>query len=172
MAKSITVKTSDAISSNVTAPRLIIEIAWSSVVRICTRETVTWSGHIWRGDIGRVSDIGGSNADQRCTIAIDNADNAIGAIALTEGLSDIPVVIRALYGDAPYSADDAVLLFDGALDGGVITLDQVVIDCIAMRGAAMYAPRIHAMPPVVNHATTAGTVLRWGADSYMLERSR
>jgi hypothetical protein len=168
--RALSAKTSAAIAQPVTAPRLLIEIGWSHVVRLCTRETVAWQGRQWIGPQGRISGLGGNNADQQCDITLSNHDSGYGAIALSEGLSDKSVKIYALYGDAPYTTDDAALLFDGQLDGGTVTAESVDIHCIAMRGVTMYAPRIYAQPPVVNHAPPAGTVLRWNGDNYTLER--
>lgn len=170
MARTLTSNTSTAIASQATAPRMLIEAAWSTTVRICTRETVTWGGYAWTGPSGSVSGLGGSNADHRCTITLLNHDDSYGAIALSEGLSDIAVKVWALYGTPSFATDDAVLLFDGQMDGGSITVDRVTIDCIAMRAQTMYAPRIYAQPPLINHAPPAGTVLRWNGDTYTLER--
>lgn len=170
MAKTLTANATAGVSAVITAPRLLLQIGWSPTVRICTRETVVWNGQTWLGGIGRVEDVRGSAASQSCRIVLPNHDGAYGAIALTQGLQDIAVAIWALYGTAPFAAGDAVPVFVGAMDGGRVTATEVAVDCIAMRGASMYAPRIYAHPPLCNHNQPTGTTLAWNGATFVLER--
>lgn len=170
MARTLTAAAATGVEASVTAPRLLIYIGWSSPVRVCTRETVTWSGSVWTGPVGRVDGITGASTDQRARVILPNADNAYGAIALASGLHDVPVRVWALYGSEPFASGDAVQLFEGQADGGRITTMAVEVECIAMRQATIYAPRVYAQPPLMNHNPPAGTVLRWNGDIYTLER--
>lgn len=169
MARTLTTAVSNAVDDTVTAPRYLVELGWSTTVRLCTRETVTWSGYSWTGDGCRVESVGGTNADQRAAITLPNHDGAYGALALSEGLHDLEVKIYALYADT-FAADDGVLLFDGITNGGEVTTTEVRIECVAMRSAMMYAPRIRLQPPLLNHAPAAGSTLTWAGDNYVLER--
>ena len=171
MSKTLTSKVDTAIAQTITRPRLLIEIGWSATVRLSTAEAVTWNGYTWAQSgarVERIGSTGGTNA--ALTLSLPNHSAAYGAIALSEGLADIPVSIWALYGASPFVAADGVKLFDGQMNGGSITLERVTINCIAMRAATMFAPRLSLQPPVCNHLLPTGAVLSWNGDTYILER--
>ena len=170
MSRTLTSEVSTAVGQTVTRPRFLIWLGWSSNVRVCTAESVVWDGYTWAAAGARINQIGGANVNTQVSIDLPNHSGGYGAIALSEGLQDIPVKVWMLYGTSPFVTADAVLLFDGQMNGGRITLDKVTVDCIAMRAAFMYAPRLSLQPPLCNHLLPTGSVLTWNGDTFILER--
>lgn len=160
--------TAAAVSGPITRPLLLIELSLSPVQRWSTGGAVTWNGYAWSASGARVEDLSelpGAAIEGR--ISAPNADGALGALLLAQGATDLPCRIWALYGDGPYSEADAVMLFDGVVDGTECGL-RAVMSLITAGRRRLTAPRIRCAAPLCNFMPPAGTLLVWNGDRYEL----
>ncbi len=156
----------------VTTPAFLVEIAFSTILRLSTRGDQSWNGYAWTG--GRVGKISGLQWDgqgrQSGGIELINSDLAYSALVLNEGVADRGVKIWKFYGDNP-ALDDPVAVFDGVADDATIGPDAVRIGLVGERASTLYAPRRFIGPATgFNHLSPAGTRLSWGGENYTLER--
>ncbi|MDD5385345.1 MAG: hypothetical protein PHG89_10760 [Gallionella sp.] len=172
MSRTLTTATSAATAQTVTTPAFLVEIDFSTVIRLSTRNDQTWNSLTWTG--GRIGKISGLQWDgkgqQTGTIEIINSDLAYSALVLNEGVADRPVKIWKFYGDNP-ALLDPVAVFDGVADEADIGPDAVRITLVSSKTSALYAPRRFIGPAIgFNHLRPAGSRDTWGGQTYILER--
>lgn len=169
--KSLTPAVSTALRRTVTAPISLIELGFDPVVRLSTRGDVQWRGHPWSG-VQRVA-VSGLAADgsgaQTAQIEIGNYDLAFGTVVLSHGVADRAV--RIWQGDAAAMGDDDLALaFEGVIESAEVG-DAVRISCGPTNSAARNFPlRRIGEATGFTHVLPAGTVLRFGANTFKLER--
>jgi hypothetical protein len=170
--RTLTTATATATASTVTTPAYLVEISFSTVLRLSTRGDQSWSGYTWTG--GRLGKVSGLSWDGKGTqtgsLDIINTDLAYSALVLNEGVADRPVKIWKFYGDNP-GALDPVAVFDGVSDEADIGPDAVRITLVSSKTTALYAPRRFIGPGIgLNHLRPAGSRDTWGGQTYILER--
>lgn len=166
--RNLSTATDAATQATVTTPAYLVEIVWSSIVRLSSRGDQSWGGHTWTG--GRLGKVQAGGDKGR--IELINSDLAYSALVLNEGAADIGCRVWAFYGDNP-DTDDPVLIFDGVTDGADIAIDRVTITLAQERHRTLYSPRRFIGPSSgFNHLRPAGTKLTWGGQTITLERAR
>lgn len=154
----------------VTRPGYLVEIAFSTTLRLSTLGDISFNGTSWTAADMRVS---GLSADGRATqsgsITFANTWADYGVLVLDEGVADRPVRIWVCHAGAP---DDAVKVFDGVGDEasfdarGRLTLQ---LASSAMRSAFWPRRRINAANGFAT-LMPAGTRLTLGGQPYVIER--
>lgn len=163
-----------AIAAPVTQPGYLIELLYSTPVRLCSRGDLTVLGNDWADYPFSLSgiDVDAVTPTQQGRISFGNADLMVSTLVLgPEGISDITINIWKFYGDAPDDADP-LLIFSGV--GGEATIDTANFKVdVSLRQAAdrvQFAPNDYItveagfslLPP-------AGKVLTFGKTEYTLQ---
>lgn len=158
-----------AIGATATQPLMMVEIGFSSPLRIATRD-VSWNGYSWLAD--RVLKVEGLSADGAgklaATITIGNHDDLLGALLLNQRIADRPVNVWEAW------IDDASAMYVRqrlAGIGGRATCGAEVAVIEAGGGNAMaHAPRL-----LVRHLVgwpppkPDGYAIQWNGQTYEFE---
>jgi hypothetical protein len=170
MARSLSSPTGAAVGAIVTQPAYLIQINWSTVSRLTTGATLTWGGYSWLSESVALSGLQwGKDGLQSATLRLGNNDQRYSALALNEGVADVPIVVYA-YDQAATAAGDPVKVFEGV--GGKVDLndDTVTITLRTAKARALTCPRTRVSPANgFNHLPPRGTVIMWGTQRYVLE---
>lgn len=157
-----------AVAQTITRPGYLVEIGFSTPVRLSTLGDVSWGGHTWQA--GYKIDIQGLGRSLGATprLSLGNNDLSFGALVLNEGAADKAVRIYAIDAGAPA---DAVAVFDGIADAAEI--GDLVIFTLAQRHAkTLDAPRKFIGPSIgLNHLRPANSRITLGAATYVLQRN-
>lgn len=170
--RSVSTPTGNAIAAATTAPAYLVQIGWSSVTRITSADAaLTWNSAVWvPADVG-LTGIGSESASrQSASLRLGNAQQEWSALALNEGVADVPVAIWA-YDRSATAAGDPVLVFSGV--GGRCSLDDnsVTIELATQRAATLKSPRQRITRAAgYSLLPASGTVIRWGNERYVLRR--
>lgn len=152
----------------VTRPGYLVELGYSTTLRLSTMGDVSYGGNLWAAADVLVSGLGNNGAGAAAaTLALGNTDNGYGALVLNEGASDIAVNIWACYAGAPA---DSVQVFAGVVNGAEISESKVTLPLVAQRNKTLYSPRVFIAKPVFNFLQPVGTKVPWGNEIFVLER--
>jgi len=153
MPRSLPATLASAIGQPVTRPGYLIQLDSATPIRFSTRGTVLYDGQWWL-EGAAVSGLSQSAASAP-TVTIPNQDNSGSALLLGDRLIDVRARIWAYDAGAP---DDAILLFDGVIDGagdiGPLTCSIQLAQTSHARGRY---PNLVIAPPLCNYITPAGT---------------
>ena len=167
--KTLTAEMLAEIGADVKRPGYLIELGYSTTLRLSTMGDVSFAGQVWAATDVKVSGVSsdgrGSNT---ATLALGNTDGAYGVLVLTEGASEIPVTIYVCYAGAPAAAMHG---FFGVTDGAEISESTVTLTLSAQRNKTLYSPRVFINKPVFNFLQPAGTKIVWGSETFVLERA-
>lgn len=159
-----------AMEGPLTEPILLVEINFSPVLRYASSNgPIAWNGLTWnvgrlaRGSVSVESRGGGATA----RVNLQNGDNAISAIALSQGASDKEISIWHLYGEPPYSTTDAVKIFEGVTDGA--DLGDIVQFGAISEGMILWSPRLTCTAERFPHMQPAGTEIFWAGEKFILD---
>jgi hypothetical protein len=173
MTRTLSVSVSAQIGQPITAPGYLLEMLFSSPVRLCSRGDVTVLGNDWLAWGFAVTGIGvdATSASQGGALSIDNTELDISTLILEEGIADRSIRIYTFYGDDPQD-DDPVLLFDGV--GGDVEIDtNVTAIKVSLRQAkdgVQYAPAKYiTVEQGFSMLPPPGTVIVFGGQSYVLQ---
>lgn len=162
-----------AIAGPITEPGYLLEILWSTPVRLCTRGTLAVMGSTWTGWGFVVSGIGvdATSAKQGGSLTLSNRGYDISTLIFEEGIADIPVRIWTFYTDEPADADP-VMLFDGV--GAQADIDSqnnsVKVTLRQARDAVEYCPAHYiTVEQGFSMLPPAGTIINVGLTSFVLE---
>lgn len=156
-------------SAAVQKPAWLLEIGFSEVVRLSSFDTITAFGESW---IGAGFDLSGLLVDAarvEGSIRLPNTDNAYGALALGQGVSDKRIRVWGYDAGATATADFE-LLVDGVGAGVEINSDWVTI---GVRSATeyVYAPRQRVNAAAgITYVLPAGALVAIGGTNYRIER--
>lgn len=164
--KTLSTNTQTDVTAVITTPAYLVELAYSSPVRLSSRGAQSWGGIIWiGGNLGKLS-IGDSGS-----IELLNTDLAYSALILNEGAADIGCRVWKFYRDNPAS-NDPVLIFDGVTDGASIDKDRVRVKISQENSRTLYSPRRFIGPSSgFNHLRPAGSRITWNGQTFVLERN-
>lgn len=167
MAKTLTATLTTATAQTVTQPGYLVELAFAVPLRLSTRGDQAWNGLPWTGGrLGKVRATDGGG-----TVEIINTDLAAGALALNEGVADMPIRVWAFHTDNPDLAD-VVPVFDGVGDGVEIGDNIIRIKLAADGRRTSYSPRRFVNAAAgFNHLLPAGSRISWGGEVFVLERN-
>ena len=162
MSRAVSATISSAIAGDTTRPIYLLEIGYSSTVRICTFDAdIIWSGYSWESSGVEVR----SMSSARATLEFPNGDSDPWlALALVEGTRDVTLNVYEHHYDATSSPQgDAVLVFSGVMDEATITDDKVVVRCIESSQRKTFPPN-SVDDETFTYLMTSGDRVIWGND--------
>ena len=167
--KTLTTALLAELALSVTRPGYLVELGYSTTLRLSTMGSISWGGYTWGGydvAVSRISRDGtGAGA---ANLSVGNTDGTLGAIVLGQGAADIPCSIWAVYAGATASGD-VVQVFSGVTDGAEITAQRVTFALAAQGNATLYAPRVFVNQiNGFNWVKPAGTVFSIGIEKFVM----
>lgn len=154
----------------VTRPGYLIELGYSTTLRLSTLGNVSYAARDWVGVDVKVSGLSqDGKGGNKASLTLGNTDGVFGAVVLNEGASDIPVTIYACYAGAP---GDCVQVFEGVTDGAELDANKITLSLVSQANKTLFCPRVFIAPPVFNFLQPEGTKFTFGNEVYVLERSR
>jgi len=148
-----------AVVSAVTRPIYLIEMLFTTPLRLSTRETITYDSNTFTA-AGVTVDLSGP------AIKLFNADLAYTATFL-DGADGIACNIWAVYGEPTFDHGDADQVFAGEIGACGVGEDIV----IRLRQASRkLSPRLFVVPPTFNHLPPDGLTFLTPSGQYVLER--
>jgi len=176
MSRELSAAFTTALSAQVTVPGYLIEIAFATPFRLCTRATITWNGLTWSrwgAELkGFVTD--GAQSAISGSLILENTDNTLGILILAEGVAERSIKIWQIYGETP-GLIDAFFLLQGVGDGANIDINKGLVEISIMQagGVTLFTPRLYITRENGFQAIPAnGTVIQWAGESYVLEGER
>lgn len=168
--KTTTVRIDDAIAGPVLSPAYLVELTFSSTIRACTRELVEWNGQVWYAAGVQVGSINTGQAGvQSVQVTMKNNAFSISTIVLAETASGKRVRIWKLFGEAPFTTDAAVLLFNGVIDDVPELMNVVTFNCSTQNSRTLSIPNVTIGPPYFNHLPRTGQLIHWSGETYELQ---
>ena len=156
---------------SVTRPGYLVQIGYSTVLRLSTMGTISWAGQTWAAANVKVSGISqDGNGAASGSLQLGNTDGAYGALVLTEGAADVPLTVWACYAGATASGDP-VLLADCVADGAEIDAEKVTLTLAPQKNGTLHSPRVFISKPTFNFLQPAGTKIVAGGETFTLERA-
>lgn len=126
----------------VTRPGYLIEIQYSTVLRLSTLGDISWNSYSWAGADAVVSNLSQDGKGfAAAALAVGNTDLVMGALVLNNGANDVPVNIWAVYAGATALADP-VQVFSGVTNGASIAADKVQFQLVAQGRQTLESPRV------------------------------
>lgn len=173
MPRTVSVSIDAAISQPITAPGYLLEMSFSSVIRLCSRGDLTVLGNDWLGWNFSVSGIGvdGTSGTQNGSLSISNTELDISTLILEEGIADRVIRVYKFYGDAP-ADNDPILLFEGV--GGNTEIDTaasfVKVSLRQAKDSVQFAPSKYiTVEQGFSMLPPPGTIIDFGGQSYILQ---
>ena len=167
--RTLSTTTSTEVAKVITQPFYVAYLGFPAPVRLSTRGAVTWNSQTWLEEDLKIQALSTSKgAILSGALRIANHTNTYSSLILNNGVANRICKIWALYGAGPYSAGDAVLLFDGVMDGADIGV-YVKIQITSQSLRTSFVPRFTCAPPVFNHMPPRGTVITWQNEQFILE---
>lgn len=173
MTRTVTSAVDASIAAGVSTAGYLVEIGFAATYRGSTRGNVTWRGYIYAGADIVVRGIGSEARNgARPALVIGNADLAIGALVLGEGVSARWVKVWQLYGEAPADLDP-IEVFSGSVEAPTLAGDGSSVTLTlspAAGGSTLYVPRDYmSVESGYANLTPPGTVIKWRGEKYRLE---
>jgi len=151
--------TEGEITNTVTRPVYIIELGFTTPLRLSSRGDITYDGDSFANATLKVD-----LKSKRLQIYNENLAYCAAFVGgLTAGIS---CKVWQLYGEAPFSAGDADLVFDGELGAASIG-EWVAVNLLPH--AVLHAPRLYATRPTFNHIPPVGVEFATPYGLYRLE---
>lgn len=155
----------------VTRPGYLVEIDFSTPLRLSTLGDITYGGNDWLAADVQVRGISAEgSAHQSGALIFNNTWSDFGALVLNEGVADRAIRVLAVYAGA---TADPVEVFNGVGDdAGFDAKGRLTINLHAaqMRSAFWPRARINAASGFTK-IIPAGTRLTIGGQPYILERN-
>jgi len=151
--------TEGEITKTITRPVFIIELGFSTPLRLCSRGAITYDSNSYAAATLKVE-------IKNKRLQIYNQNLSYSATFVGQLTAGISCKIWQLYGEAPFSAGAADLIFNGELGGATIG-EWVAINLLPH--AVVYAPRLYATAPTFNHIPPAGIEIATPYGLYVLE---
>jgi hypothetical protein len=163
--------TNSGVTATVTLPGYLIQIAFATTLRLSTRGTLTWNSQTWTAADVRLSglSVDSSRSSLNGELAIGNADLAIGAQVLSEGVSGRAVIVWAFYGESPALADP-VKVFEGvANEAAIPEVGPVRISLQQASGTTLFCPRTYLTAANgFSFLPTEGQIITWNGETIRL----
>lgn len=160
------------VADDVTRPGLLIEIGFSSPLKLSSRSTLAWSGSTWTAwDM----DVGGMQADAtkgsiNGSIRLGNTDLVVSTLIMAEGVADRSIIIRVFYGDAP-AEDEVLAMYSGVCAGSRLQYQTASVEIAIDQGGGRttYAPREYMTKyRGFNLLPADGTLIPWDGEMFEL----
>lgn len=145
-----------------------------SVLRYSSQNTVQLLGAEYiEGDFNRPSFQVNNNGELNGAIEFGNADLSMTALIIKEGLRGKKLKVWQVFGQAPYSEDNVVCLFDGYVDSATRSSNLTWrLMLKAVGGYLSLVPHHVIAPPLCNHLPEDGKVIQWNNQIITLETRR
>ena len=176
MARTLTGTVTTAVGAAVTRPGYLVQIDFTSPLRLSSRGDVSWNSLSWGAWDVRITGlaIDGAASAQDGSLVLGNTDYTVGALVLGEGIAGRAVNVWKIYGETP-ALTDPVLVFSGVADGAAINPDggDVTIGLQQAGGVTLYCPRTY-----INRASgfswipADGTLIQWNGETFRLSREK
>ena len=167
--KSLSTALAAALGAPVQRPALLVEIAFSGMVRWTSAAAITWNGYTWASRDIRLENLQTGPLRVSGTLVIGNADDEAGTLVLSQGVQDRAVRIWA-YDAAATGATDVVWLADAVAAGGQVTPSEVRIP-LRHKADLLDSPRTYVNAAAgFTQLMPGGTVLRIAGIDMRLER--
>lgn len=173
--KSLSTALSAALGAPVQRPGLLVEMHFTVVQRWSSHGTVTWGGHTWAARGLRAQNLLVQPLRVSGDLVLDNADDEIGTLALSQGVQDRRVVIYgydagAAVAGALADVADAVWLATAVGSACSVSARQVQI-ALRHRAEFVQSPRTYVGAAAgITQLLPADTVLRINGIDMRLER--
>lgn len=166
MRADLTVSYTQALAGPVTQPGYLVELGFSTVLRLSTAGDVTWDGKTWVDADVRVDGLSaGESGQAAASLTLGNADGAFGVLLMSQTAIDIPVRIWSRSGGS------SALEFSGVIDGAEIGL-ECRLPLLPVSSVFGTAPRRVIGPSSgFNALIPAGSRIVMGTQTYVLERA-
>lgn len=165
-----TVKQDAAVAGPITTPAYLVELGFSTPIRLSTRGALTYAGVSWFAGGVTVSSLAtGQGGAKACTISVPNNQFAYSSIVLAETASGKKVRVWKLFGEPPYADDDAVLMFEGLIDDVPDLVDNVTFNCSTQNMRTTSIPNVTIGAPYFSNMPRPGQSITWGGEVYDLE---
>lgn len=171
--RTLSTPTLTEIVKTVTRPGYLVEIAFSTTVRISSRADVSWNNSTWLASDVQIDGIGSDGqGSQTGSLLLGNADNVFGALVLNEGVAGRAIKIWKFY-EGAVAAADPVQVFGGWCDEAEIGLTEVRISLVSESLQSLLSPRRFInRASGFSHLPSAGAIINWGGQAYKLERAQ
>jgi hypothetical protein len=152
-------------------PMHLVEIGFSTPVRLCSWGDVTWNGALWVGaDVVVAAMKSDGTGAGSAELRLSNHDNLLGAYLLTERIADRPIKIYAAWVDASGGPHVTEAVF-GAGGGAKVGETAAAITVVPAGSALLHAPReMISAAYGFSRLRPDGTRFRWNGADYTLER--
>lgn len=170
--KSLTAALSAALAAPVQRPALLVEARFAATQRWSSGGTVTWNGYTWAARDMTLEALLVEPLRVSGTLVLGNADDAVGTLALSEGVQDKAITVWAYDAAALSAVADAVWLCDAALSAASIGPNEVRIS-LRHRTEFVQSPRTYVTPAAgFSNVLPGGTVIRINGIDMRLDRRR
>lgn len=161
---------SAALNAPVQRPALLVQIDFSPVQRGSTHATVNWNGQTWPSTAMRLENLLVQALAVSGTLVIDNTDDGIGTLVLTQGVQDRRIQIWGYDAGALTDVADAVWLCDAVGASAEVGPKDVRI-ALRHRSEFVQSPRTYVGASAgFMHLLPGGTVLRINGIDMRLDR--
>ncbi len=158
--RTLTTNNAAEVGGPITRPVWLVEIAFSTALRLSSRENITIGLDTFSAANLEV-DISGRR------IRVYNEDLQWSASFLG-GAAETGIKIWKAWGEGPFDAADLDLWFDGQLGNGTV---GVTIEFRLRDSGPRQSPRITASPPTFNHLPPDGTEILTPSGVRILQRA-
>ena len=165
--RSLSSALSTALGTPVQQTALLVQVDFSTPQRWSSFATVSWGGQTWTKEAIAVDNLVVEALHVSGTVTVGNGDDVIGALVLSEGVSDKRIRVWG-YDAAATATGDIVLLCDAVGASAVIGTTEVRIE---LRSPSDYviAPRTFVGAGAgFSTLLPAGTVLKINGINYTL----
>lgn len=147
-----------ALGAAVQQPALLVEIAFATVRRWSSFAAVTWNGQSWTKEAFSVEGLSVGALALSGTLVVENSDDVMGALVLSEGVQDRSIKVYG-YDAAATATADVVLLAD-AIGGSAQISNRQVRVSLRSKAELTLAPRTFVSEATFGTLLPAGAVLR------------
>lgn len=167
--RTLTTATQAASESKYSDAAFLLEIHFSTVLRLSSRGTQSWGGYTWTG--GRIIKVGGLKWDGKGKhsgfVDLLDVDMPYTALILNEGVAGRLVRAWQFYGDNPALADPVEVFYG---EGDEADMSNPAFAHITLVGKTPDSSPRRVIGPAtgLNHVTVAGTSLTWGGQTIKL----
>lgn len=159
MSRTLSTKSQGEVTKQTTRPVWLVEIGFSTPLRLSSRETIAVSG-------GNTFTAAGIKVSPS-SIELFNETFQYSATFLG-GTAGKAVKVWVVYGAGPFSTSDLDMFFDGQI--GPCSVGERII-CGLRPNPPVFTPRLMVAPPVFNHLPPDGAEIITPTGIYVLSRN-